>query len=212
MENKIIREIEIANLDVELTDHFTISQGSVKRVNNLLVSLTLADGTTGYGEITPFSELAGEDRETCVGKFNEVRPSLIGKSLLNIRKHSLFLEEALPGSSAVRCGLELSMLDALTRQLGIPLWAYWGGHSGQSLTTDITIPILSHERSVELAAQWLEKGFKTLKIKVGSDYDKEQQILRAIHQWNEEVNFIIDANQGFDENTALSFVREALHA
>jgi L-Ala-D/L-Glu epimerase len=212
MNNKIIRDIKLSNLDVELTDHFTISQGSVKKVNNLLVSLTLEDGTTGYGEITPFQELAGEDRETCIGKFNEIHDSLTGHSVLNIRKHSRFLEEALPDSPAVRCGLELGMLDALTRQLQIPLWAYFGGLSGNSLITDITIPILPYDRSVELAAQWMKKGFETLKIKVGSDYENELKILRGIHQLNEKVSFIIDANQGFDENSALSFVRELLHA
>jgi L-Ala-D/L-Glu epimerase len=211
MKNNTIREISLSNLDVELTDHFTISQGSVKKVNNLLVSLTLEDGTTGYGEITPFQELAGENRETSINKFNEIRDSLTGTSVLNIRKHSLFLEEALPDSPAVRCGLEMAMLDALTRQLQIPLWAYFGGLSGQSLTTDVTIPILPFERSIQLAEQWIEKGFETLKIKVGSDYENEIKILRGIHQLNENVSFIIDANQGFDENSALSFVREVLH-
>ncbi|MBR9998710.1 MAG: dipeptide epimerase [Cyclobacteriaceae bacterium] len=211
MQDKIIRELRLSNLDVELTDHFTISQGSVKKVNNLLVSLTLADGTNGYGEITPFQELAGEDRETCILKFNEIRDSLIGTSVLNIRKHSHFLEEALPDSPAVRCGLEMSMIDALTRQLEIPLWAYWGGRSDQTLITDVTIPILPFERSIQLAEHWLAKGFDTLKVKVGSDSDNELKILRGIFQLNNQVKFIIDANQGFDEYSALSFIREVLH-
>lgn len=211
MKDRIIQDLKISNLDVELTDHFTISQGSVKMVNSLLVSLTLGDGTTGYGEITPFRELAGEDKTTCIRRFNEIHETFIGKSILNIRKYSQLLQEALPNSPAVRCGLEMSMLDALTRQLGIPLWAYWGGLSDQSLATDITIPMLPFERSIELAKQWIEKGFRTLKIKVGSDHDNELNILTGIHQLNNQVKFIIDANQGFEENEALVFIREVIN-
>jgi len=211
MKEKIIKKLELSNLDVELTDHFTISQGSVKMVNNLLVFLTLEDGTIGYGEIAPFQELAGEDRDTCIKRFNEVKESLIGKSILQIRKHGLFLQEALPGSPAVRCGLEMSMIDAMTRQAGIPLWGYWGGLIDHSLESDITIPILSYERSIELANQWMSKGFKTLKVKVGSDYDNELKILTGINNLNNKVRFIIDANQGFDENTALTFIREVMN-
>jgi L-alanine-DL-glutamate epimerase-like enolase superfamily enzyme len=211
MNDKIIQDLTLSNLDVELTDHFTISQGSVKKVNSLLVTLKLGDGTTGYGEITPFQELAGEDRDTCIIRFNGIRESLIGLSVLHIRKHSQYLQEALPESPAVRCGLEMAMLDALTRQLGIPLWAYWGGISDQSLETDITIPILPFERSIELAKQWLEKGFKTIKIKVGTDHDNELKIIAGIHEINNGVEFIIDANQGFEENDALAFIREVIN-
>jgi len=211
MKDKIIQDIQLSNLDVELTDHFTISQGSVRKVNSLLVTLKLGDGTTGYGEITPFQELAGEDRETCILRFNEVQECLTRKSVLHIRKHSQFLQEALPQSPAVRCGLEIAMLDALTRQLGIPLWAYWGGLSDQSLETDVTIPILPFERSIALAKNWIEKGFKTLKIKVGADHDNELKILSGIHQLNNQIQFIIDANQGFEENDALIFIREVIN-
>lgn len=211
MKDKIIQEITLSDLDVELTDHFTISQGSVRKVNSLLVTLTLGDGTTGYGEITPFQELSGEDRDTSVKRFHEVRESLLGKSILHFRKHGQLLQEALPQSPAVRCGLEMGMLDALTRQIGIPLWAYWGGISDKSLETDVTIPILPYERSIALAKQWIEKGFKTLKIKVGIDHDNELKILNGIHQLNDQIQFIIDANQGFDENDALTFVREVVN-
>ena len=211
MNDRIIRDLELSNLDVELTDHFTISQGSVKSVHSLLVSLTLADGTTGYGEITPFQELGGEDRATCVERFHEVKESLIGKSILHIRKHSLSLQEALPDSPAVRCGLEMSMLDTLTRQMNLPLWAYWGGLSDKSLQTDVTIPILSFDRSMELARHWLAKGFRTLKIKVGSNQENELKIISEINRIDNQVRFIIDANQGFGENDALAFVREVIN-
>jgi len=206
----IIESLDIRPMNVGLTDTFTISQGSVQEVQSLLVTLTLDNGLTGYGEITPFPELAGENREACVEKFNEVSPELIGKSLNNIRALSLILEEALPGSPSVKCGIEISMLDALTRTLEIPLWSYFGGLNEEILQTDITIPILSLERSLELADKWVKKGFQTLKIKVGSDHDKEINLISEINNKYPDIQFIIDANQAFEENQTLEFTRQLL--
>lgn len=210
MESLTIERLELKHLDVPLTDTFTISQGSVQTVRNLLVLMTLKDGTRGYGEITPFPELAGEDRESCIQKFNDISGSLIGQSLKNIRYISQMLDEALAKSPSVKCGIEISMLDTLTRSLKIPLWAYFGGLNRGILHTDVTIPILSTERSLQLATNWYEKGFRTLKMKVGINYNREIQLISEIGSMYKDINFIIDANQGFTENEALDFIRELL--
>jgi L-alanine-DL-glutamate epimerase-like enolase superfamily enzyme len=206
----IIENLNIRPINVGLTDTFTISQGSVPEVQSLLVTLTLDSGITGYGEITPFPELAGENREACTIKFNEVSSDLIGRSLNNIRHLSYLLEEVLPDSPSVKCGIEVSMLDALTRSLEIPLWSYFGGLNQEIFQTDITIPILSHERSLELAEKWVKKGFQTLKIKVGSNHDEEIRLITDINKKYPDLRFIIDANQAFEENQALEFTRELL--
>jgi L-alanine-DL-glutamate epimerase-like enolase superfamily enzyme len=210
MKELIITNLNIRPINIGLTDTFTISQGSVQEVRSLLVTLTLDNGITGYGEITPFPELAGENRKACTEKFNEVSPDLISKSLNNIRHLSHMLEEALPGSPSVKCGIEISMLDALTRTLEIPLWSYFGGLNQEILQTDITIPILSLERSLELADKWVKKGFHTLKIKVGSDHDKEINLITEINKKYPDIQYIIDANQAFEENQTLEFTRELL--
>jgi len=210
MKTLTIEKLEIRPLNVELTDTFTISQGSVHTVQSLLVTTTLKDGIIGYGEITPFPELAGEDREACIRKFNDISTDLLGKSLENIRYISHFLNEALPASPSVRCGIEISMLDALTRALKIPLWSYFGGLNSEILQTDITIPILSTERSLELAEKWYKKGFRTLKMKVGIDHDREITLINEINNRHKDLQFIIDANQAFGENQALEFIRELM--
>jgi o-succinylbenzoate synthase len=203
-----IDKIEIKPLNVELTDTFTISQGSVETVRNLLVIITLQNGIVGYGEITPFPELKGEDREACIQRFNKISSEVIGKSLENIRYISHFLNEALSTSPSVKCGIEVSMLDALSRSLSIPLWTYFGGLSKEIIQTDITIPILSTDRSLQLARKWYDKGFRTLKIKVGIEHDREIKLISEINKEHRNIRFIIDANQAFNENQALEFIRE----
>ena len=204
----LIDQVEVFPLNVGLTDSFTISQGSVREVNNLLVRLITRSGVTGYGEIAPFSELSGEDKETCIQRFNDVQQAIVGSSLLEMRRISSILEEALPDSPAVRCGIEVAMLDSFTRNMKIPLWSYLGGRKMDLLKTDITLPILTIERSMELVKKWYDKDFRTFKIKVGAEYQKEIDLVNLIHTNFKETEFILDANQGFNENEAIDFLRE----
>ena len=58
---------------------------------------------------------------------------------------------------------------------GIPLWAWWGGADVRERETDITIPITDVDRTLFLARQWYERGFRTFKMKVGKDVDHDIQ-------------------------------------
>lgn len=43
----------------------------------------------------------------------------------------------------VRAGIEMALIDAVAKSIGIPLWRLFGGFSN-SITTDITVYILLH--------------------------------------------------------------------
>lgn len=120
---------------------------------------------------------------------------------------------------AARCGLETALVDAVARELGIPLWALWGGADLRERETDITIPIASPQQTLELGRKWYGKGFRLFKTKVGASQNLisglpdtvEQDIQRVttLHQHLIGVAFIVDANQGFTREQCLHFVKEA---
>ena len=87
------------------------------------------------------------------------------------------MHETLPHAPAARCGIETAILDALCRSLGVPLWKYLGGTDGSPYETDITIPILGFERSLELAEHWYTRGFRVFKLKVGIDLNTDLRII-----------------------------------
>ena len=61
----IITKVEIWPVDVPITDPFTVATGRLVAAQNLFVRATLKDGSRGYGEIAPFPEVGGADRDTC---------------------------------------------------------------------------------------------------------------------------------------------------
>jgi L-alanine-DL-glutamate epimerase-like enolase superfamily enzyme len=76
------------------------------------------------------------------------------------------------------------------------------------LTTDITIPIVNTERTLELADQWVKRGFSKIKLKVGLDLGQDVRKIQLIAQEHPNVFFILDANQGFREKEAREFIDE----
>ncbi len=210
MQHLEIQEIDILPLRSTLTDHFTIATGTQTSVDNLLVQVTLENNITGYGEIAPFEMITGEtllsSRKTVLQLSNHLK----GVSAAHYRALSAMMEEKMPGNPAARCGLEMAILDAFSRSLNLPLWELMGARQLSNFTTDITIPILPLERSVELAQNWTKKGFNVLKMKVGANPNEELEIIQQIHASCKNCQIILDANQGFDDNEALLFIKEVL--
>ena len=87
------------------------------------------------------------------------------------------------------------------------MWELWGGQDVRPRDTDITIPIATLEKSVSLARDWYERGFRLLKMKVGKDVDQDIRRLEAVHRALPGISFIGDGNQGFSREDCLTFVR-----
>jgi L-alanine-DL-glutamate epimerase-like enolase superfamily enzyme len=204
-----IRRIDIWPADIPLTDPFVISQGSMAVTETLYVRVMLEDGHPGYGEIAPFAALTGETRELSLAAAQRLIPCLIGQPIDRYRRLSLTMAAREPQQPAARCGLETALLDACARWLEIPLWALWGGEQVRTRHTDVTLPLLDTARTLALADHWRQRGFKTLKLKVGSHLEREIDLVRELARQHPDVDFIFDANQGFTRDQALRFIRTA---
>ncbi|KAF6167610.1 hypothetical protein GIB67_031193 [Kingdonia uniflora] len=75
----------------------------------------------------------------------------------------------------VRAGLEMAVIDAIVKGIGVPLWRLFGGVSN-TITTDIMIPIVSPAEAANLALKYYKEGFNTLKLKVGHNLDSDRKM------------------------------------
>ncbi|MEA1886554.1 MAG: dipeptide epimerase [Bacteroidota bacterium] len=206
--NSIIRQVDAWPVDIGLTDDFVISQGTISLAENVFIRITLEDGTEGYGELAPFEELTGENRDDGLEQVRKLAEGITGKPVHDYERISAEMKEKEPGWPAPRCGLETALLDAFCRFRKIPLWSLWCREPRQGLTTDATIPILSYDKSMELAGSWHARGFRTLKIKVGIDSESESRLISDINRRYPGVSFIIDANMAFQPDEAIGFIND----
>src|SRR5260370_13643015 len=67
MPQPTIQSITVEPLTLPLLEPFTIATGSISEARNVLITVTLRDGSVGYGEGAPFPPSTGGSQETAFG-------------------------------------------------------------------------------------------------------------------------------------------------
>ena len=201
-----IIKVECWPVDIPLTDPFVVATGTRLVAENVFVRVTLSSGAQGYGEAAPFPEVDGENRESCLGALRQLGKAILDRSAADYEGIGRLLSELAPTQPAARCGLETACIDAYCHGLHIPMWKLWGGADVRNRETDITIPICSLDKTLELAREWYGRGFRLFKMKIGIDVGEDVRRLQAVHQALPDIAFIGDGNQGFSRDECLAFV------
>ncbi len=202
MARTTIRSMTVETLDIPLREPFTIATGSVTQAHNILITLTLQDGSVGYGECAPFSPSTGESQETALAAARGCIELLKGRDVAQWRLLSQLVHSFYFSQKTVCAGIEMAILDALTHAYGIPLYNFFGGASS-FIETDMSIPMVTPERGFELAEESAKRGIKTLKVKVGGDLREDVSRVEAIRSGAPHLGITLDANQGYTPNEAL---------
>src|SRR5215813_14926963 len=74
-----IARLEAEPLDVDLLEPFVIATGAITAARNVLIRVTLADGTEGLGEAAPFPPSGGETQETALAAVRGMAPLVEGQ-------------------------------------------------------------------------------------------------------------------------------------
>jgi L-alanine-DL-glutamate epimerase-like enolase superfamily enzyme len=206
MHPTVITALTAEPLDLPLTEPFAIATGAQHVAHNVLVRLTLSDGTTGLGEAAPFTAVSGETQARTLAAIQSVRERLIGQDVRTWRPLSAWLTEALPHEPSARCGVETALLDALARHHRVPLWVFFGG-AGTELDIDMTVTAGDRAHAESSARAILARGITTLKVKVGA-LSPEQDVERliAIYKVAPQARLFADANGGYTVTQAKAFL------
>lgn len=206
MHATLITDLTAEPLDLPLTEPFAIATGAQHVAHNVLVRITLADGTTGLGEAAPFTAVSGETQARSLAAIQSMRERLVGQDVRAWRPLSAWLTEALPKEPSARCGLETAILDALARHHRVPLWVFFGG-AGTELDIDMTVTAGDRAHAESSARAILARGITTLKVKVGA-LSPEQDVERlvAIHAVAPQARLFADANGGYTVPQARAFL------
>ncbi|XP_068307223.1 L-Ala-D/L-amino acid epimerase-like [Pyrus communis] len=206
-----VQRAENRPLNVPLTAPFTIATSRLERVENVAVRVELSNGCVGWGETPILPFVTAEDQHTAMVKAKEACEFLLRSPAMTLGSVLGEIGGILPGHefASVRAGVEMALIDAVSMSIGVPLWRLFGGASN-TITTDITIPIVSAAEAATLASKYREEGFKTLKLKVGKNLNSDIEVLQAIRVVHPDCYFILDANEGYNSNEAIQ-VLDKLH-
>ena len=202
-----IQHLEFRAFDAPLSEPFGIATGSQLVARNVLVEVGLDDGTLGIGEAAPFPAVNGETREDAERLLTAAREHLLGLEAHTWRAASQRANQLLGEAPSALCGFETALLDALTRSLGISLFAFFGG-AKPALITDITLTTGGPEQAATQAARAYERGFRTLKLKVGGvPLTEDLERLSRAASVAPDAALVLDANASLHAAEAIRMVR-----
>jgi L-Ala-D/L-Glu epimerase len=200
-----IQTVEARPFEVPLFAPFGVATGAQDLARNVLVTLTLEDGTRGYGEAAPFPAINGETQEHALAAIEAAKSALLGESAGDWRRLAQRVAARASAAPSARCALETAILDAFTRARGVSLVDFFGG-AERELRTDMTITTGSVKQAEKDAKAALEKGLSTLKVKIGGvDVDVDLERITRIRAVAPDSPLILDGNCSApqDRNRAL---------
>lgn len=169
------------------------------------IILVYSDGNiTAYGEAAPLPGFSAETLEQ-VQNVLEFNRDILHKSLQNNTAEQVIeVLDQLHDFPSISFGVDTLIHDLAAKKSGKSLAEYLFPGRKHSLTANATLPFGGKEEVLKQAEEIHEKGFHTLKIKVGRNFEEEADLLHEIRRIYPQMRLRIDANQAWD-------VEEAIH-
>lgn len=178
---------------------FVIARWGYAAHENVIVTVTDADGLSGTGEAAP-NRYYGESTGSVVAALERYAPVVEESEPWSLEATEHALVTAMRGNASARAAVSSALHDLYARRLGVPLHRLWGLEAGAAPMSSYTIGIADAEglrQRVHDAA-----GYPILKIKLGTDRDAE--IVRTVRDAAPDKVLRVDANAAWTPRHAVN--------
>ena len=172
----------------------------------MLVKLSDAAGLCGWGEATALKDWAGEFGRYFGESAGTTRliierylaPAVRGVMPSNVAEIHARMDRAIKGYPYAKAAVEIAAYDLAGQQLGVSSHTLLGGALRRQIPISHSLGFMDFAAAEREAAQVVEEGIRTIKIKVGIDADRDVEMVRRIRDTGgPNIDICIDANQGY---------------
>src|SRR5688500_2371081 len=204
-----ITDIRFGMLKVPLKTPFKTALRTVEAVEDIVVMVDTNTGHIGYGEAPATAVITGDTHGSIVDAIRHyISPRLIGQEIANLNHVTHLIQGAMEQNSSAKAAVEIAVYDLWGQLYGAPLYRLLGG-GDPVITTDITISVDYIDKMVADSLSAVERGFESLKIKVGKDIGVDIERVKAIYAAVEGRALLrLDANQGWTAKQAVYALQE----
>jgi L-alanine-DL-glutamate epimerase-like enolase superfamily enzyme len=201
-----IRALRTHRVDLPLVRPFVTAVRRATSLSVMLIEAVDADGRSGWGEAAASWRVTGESpgsiRAAVKGPLAEV---VIGRGLGELPLILADLSSAVFGNAAARSAVDSALHDLAAQRAGLPLFSYLGG-ADAAVVTDMTLSAGTADALVSDAVQWRDRGFGTIKVKVGSGHDDLDSLRSVRDAVGPDVRIRVDANQAWSAREAVEII------
>jgi len=203
-----VAALEVLTLRLRLRYGFAHARAERRASSPLLVRLTLADGTVGYGEALPRTYVTGEDEGSVrAGLLGALAALVLGRPFPDLDAVSRWLADPEVAAARERApaalgALELALLDAAGRSSGRPVFDLLGPPRCEPAGDGVVVGFMP-ERLLDLFLERVRASRpRVVKVKVGREDDlpRLERVRRAL---GEEIDLRVDANGAWSPEEAV---------
>jgi L-alanine-DL-glutamate epimerase-like enolase superfamily enzyme len=189
---------------------FKSALGLSKQSGFGIVRVETDAGVTGIGEISMIWN--GDGSAYCPMVEELLGPAVEGLSPFQITRAAQRMDEAVQFTRAAnpaKAAVEMALHDIVGRALDVPVYELLGGRVRDSIVLSMSISIGDIPHMVDQARDYVARGFRGVKVKVGLDPDHDVAAVRAIRAAvGPRVTVRVDANMGWSSaRQALDVIR-----
>jgi L-Ala-D/L-Glu epimerase len=201
-----IKSIQVWSADLGNTKPYTIAFKTITEVRNVFVEIKLENGIAGIGAGNPSEYVVGETIEQSIEALEEKNLEfLIGRDIRHLNQLTFDVWSNFPDNPAARAALDIALYDAFTKFLDVPLVKYLG-QKIKKLPTSNTIGIKNVEETLREAEEYIQRGFRVVKLKLGKNLDEDvERVLKLRERFGNTIVIRVDANQGYNVHDTIQF-------
>ncbi len=193
---------------------FTDAYAGYDKGEFALIRIETDEGIVGYGE-APSSVIVGfygETLETVTRSLRSIiAPKLIGEDPLNIRKLTSIMDVSQGNSFIAKTGVDIALYDLIGKILKVPVYTILGGKQRDRIMACSEIGIVRSDKMASEAMRLIEMGFKSIKIKAGSDaVDEMKGVEKVRDAIGEDVELRVDPNAGWSREETIKATKTLL--
>ena len=204
-----IESIRATIVDVPTVRKHKLSSTSVTAQSYVIVQLRLGNGAEGIGEAATlggprWSEESVESIKSTIDVY--LAPALIGTPADRFQAARARMDEAAKRNNAAKAAIESALFDAVGKTLGVPAVQLLGGSVRDTMPVLWTLASGDPDQEIEEAERKLAARLHNVfKVKIGAQSPEAdmERMRRLGNALNGRATLIVDANQAWDETTAL---------
>jgi len=204
-----INDIEVGKIKIPLKKPFKTALREVYELENMIVKITTDTDSIGYGEAAVTPVITGDTIGSIKCAITDyIKPKIIGMEVENLESIMTEIDASLVHNENAKASVDMAIYDLFGQLYGAPVFKLLGGFRNK-VVTDITISVNEPEDMAKDAIEAVEKGYETLKVKVGKNPSKDLERLKAIRAAiGYDIDIRIDANQGWTPKEAVKILRK----
>ncbi len=176
----------------------------------LLVRILTDTGVEGSGEATVMPRWSGEtvySARALVDHF--LAPAVMGCDPHNVVEIDRQMDQACQHNWFTKSAIEMACWDIQGKAAGVPVYELLGGAKRpHAVRCRFSVGAYDEPRLKRVVSERVDAGFTTIKVKVGGTSDDDLHRVRAAREvMGPELDLVIDANCGWDVDTAIAKVK-----